>query len=103
MSRIWNEKIIKRFEDLVLYRFGSNVELEKHLNDYTLYGIYCDNEELKVKDIEKKSYYDKADESDYEILVTIGNDNVDIYDLTIYYAISRVGENVIVEVGYEEV
>lgn len=97
MSRVYNEDIIKTFESCVLHRFKGLRDLREYFN----MKMYYDN--LKVKDIAKKIYYDSSDESDYEILLTLGNDEEDIYDLTIYYAKTRIGDNIIVEIGYEEV
>lgn len=97
MSRVYNEDIIKTFESCVLHRFNTLKDLKEYFN----MKMYADH--LKVKDICKKSYYDSADESDYEILITLGNDQYDIYDLTIYYAKTRIKDNIIVEIGYEEV
>ena len=57
---------------------------------------------LKVKEIENKNYYDN-DFQDWEILVSIGTDKEDIYDITIYYAKTRINENIIVETNFEEV
>ena len=47
-----------------------------------------------------KSYYD---ETDWEIICVIGNDLYDLYDLSIYYGQTRMGDYVITEVGYENV
>lgn len=57
---------------------------------------------LKVKDIEFKSFYDN-DFQDWEVIVIVGNDEEDFYDIILYYTKSRVGLNVIVETYYEEI
>lgn len=97
MGRVYNEDIIKTFESCVLFRFKTLKELKKYFDMKMHY------DKLKVKDIAKKSYYDSSDDSDYEILITLGNDEEDVYDLTVYYAKTRIGDNIIVEMGYEEV
>lgn len=97
MSRVYNNDMIGKFESSVLHRFKTMKELKQYYNE-----MFRENG-FRVKEIAKKSYYDSEDESDYEILITIGDTKYDIYDLTVYYAKTRVKENIIVEVGYEEV
>lgn len=93
---IYNDLIFKRFKDLE--------DLKKKLNNF----FNSENIEpfggqwLKVKEIENKSYYDN-DFQDWEILASIGTDKEDIYDITIYYAKTRINENIIVETIFEEV
>ena len=81
---------------LLLYRL--NYYKEK-------YQIYYNNYKqclLALQEIENKNYYDN-DFQDWEILVSIGTDKEDIYDITIYYAKTRINENIIVETNFEEV
>ena len=96
MSRVYNDKMIEKFEGCVLHRFKGLRDLKEQFNQ-----MFYDYD-LEVKEIAKKSYCDSVDESDYEILITLGNKVYDIYDLTIYYAKTRIGDNIIVEIGYEE-
>ena len=98
-------KSIKYFinEDLILKRFRDIEDLKDTLN-YFFYG--CIDEEtgdhLRVNSIAEKSYYDN-DFQDYEIMAAIGTDKEDIYDITIYYAKTRINNFIIVETSYEEV
>lgn len=90
-------------EDLILKRFKNIEDLKDTLN-YFFYG--CIDEEtgdhLRVKAIAEKSYYDN-DFQDYEIIAAIGTEKEDIYDITIYYAKTRINDFIIVETSYEEV
>ena len=90
-------------KDLILKRFKDIKDLKDKLN-YFFYG--CIDEEtgdhLRVKSIDDKYYFDN-DFQDYEIMATIGTENEDIYDITIYYAKTRINEFIIVETSYEEV
>lgn len=79
---------------LVLKRFKDLEELKKILdNDLSKF-------DLKVKDLCNKSYYDN-DFQDYEVLVEVGNEEESIFDLTLYYAVTRIEENIIVETSFE--
>ncbi len=101
-----NKLKIERYidNDLIFKRFKDLKDLKKQLNEF----FNNENIEpfsgqwLKVKEIENKSYYDN-DFQDWEILVSIGTDKEDIYDITIYYAKTRINENIIVETNFEEV
>lgn len=88
------------FESFVLHRFKNLKDLEfyinKRLDDYIKFN------ELKVKEIVNKSYYDNKFQ-DWEIICAIGNSEEDLFDLTIYYAKTRNKENIITEIGYEEI
>lgn len=97
MSRVYNNDMIEKFESSVLHRFKTMKELKQYYNEK-----FKENG-FRVKEIAKKSYYDSSEECDYQILITLGNDKDDIYDLTVYYAKTRIRENIIVEIGYEEV
>ena len=93
------------FEDymdnhIVLTRFKDLVDLEKNINENLMGTKNCKS--LFVKDIAYKSYYDN-DYQDYEVMVCIGNDNEDLYDVTLYYCVSRYNEKVVVESNWCEV
>ena len=47
----------------------------------------------------EKSSYEGCEEQDYEVMISIGRkDNEEIiYDVTLYYTLSRIGDKVIVE------
>ena len=102
MSKSRIEKYIDN--DLILTRFKDKEDLKEQLNEF----FNNENIEpfsgqwLKVKAIENKSYYDNNFQ-DYEIMVTVGTNAEDIYDITIYYAKTRTNENIIVETNFEEV
>lgn len=89
-----NKLIFKRFKDLD--------DLQNKL-DYFFYGCIIEEtgEHLKVLDIAYKSYYD-SDFQDYEVMATIGTDKEYYYDITMYYAKTRIDDNIIVETSYEE-
>lgn len=89
-----NKLILKRFNDLD--------DLKNKL-DYFFYGCILEDtgELLKVNDIAYKSHYDN-DFQDYEIMATIGTDSEYYYDVTIYYAKTRINDNIIIETSYEE-
>ena len=82
--------------ELILYRFSTFEGLENTINN----EIKTYN--LKIKNYSFKDYYDN-DFEDYQISMCIGNEYEDVIDLTIYYAITRIGERVILESFYEEV
>lgn len=89
--------IERYFDDyLILTRFKTFEELKKKINED------LEEENLKVKDYDFKSDYDN-DFEDYKLMMTIGNDEEDLYDLDIWYAVTRIGENIIVETSFEEV
>lgn len=95
---------LERFldRDLILGRFRDLDELKKDINDF-LIDKEIDNRCLFVKDIEYKSDYTNCcDYQDYEVLLTLGTRDEDIYDVSIYYANTRNEEHVIVETWWEE-
>ena len=102
-----NKELDKKVTDyinnkLVFKRFNDLDDLKNKL-DYFFYDciIEVTGEHLKVLDIAYKSYYDN-DFQDYEIMATIGTDNENYYDITIYYAKTRINNNIIVETSYEK-
>ena len=82
--------------DFKLVRFKDKLDLKKLLN------VFFNTMNLKVKAIDDKSYYDN-DFEDWNIVLTVGNDNEDLYDITIYYCDTRCKEHIIVETYWEEV
>ena len=89
---------IERFfdNDLIITRFTTFEDLKEKINDR------LENYNLKVKDYAFKSDYDN-DFEDFLITMTIGNDKEDIYDLDLWFAITRIGERIIVESNFEGV
>ena len=90
------KEILELFnKDIVLFRFKNSTELidfvdkmllKKDMWNYEVVGCY------------EKQDYDN-DYQDYEIMLSIGRkDNEEIlYDITLYYTLSRIGDKVIVE------
>lgn len=79
---------------LVLKRFKDTSEIIELLNkDFQDYG-------LKVKNYDYKNDYEN-DFQDYELMIVMGNNEEDFIDITIYYAITRIGERIITETSYE--
>lgn len=86
-------------EDLYLTRFDDNktfMDIVDMINNLD----YISENNWYVKEYDEKSYYDN-DFQDYELMVVIGNDNDDVIDLTIYYAKTRIGGGIVVEVATE--
>lgn len=92
-----NTELLDRYflsDNLVLFRFKNENEIIVKLDkDFEDFG-------LKVKDYAYKDYYD-SDFQDYELMITMGNNEEDFLDITIYYAITRIGEKIITETSYE--
>lgn len=83
------------FDSLVLFRFRTIEDIGERLNnDFEVYG-------LRVKDFGFKTDYDNNDFQDYELMITMGDEEEDMIDISIYYANTRIGEKVITETGYE--
>lgn len=81
-------------DNLVLIRFNTIEDIASKLDkDFEDYGIrvkeYCFKED------------NFTDFQDYELMITMGNKEEDIIDITIYYAITRIGEKIITETSYE--
>ncbi len=88
-----NFELEKYFDnDLYLVRFNNIKDLEKRLKE---------DEDLKVLDFSFRSDYDN-DFSDYELNLTVEDTDKTKYDLDIWYAVTRIGERVIVETNFEE-
>lgn len=81
--------------NLVLIRFNTIEDIASKLDeDFKDYGI-------RVKSYDFVTDYEHNDFQDYELMITMGNKEEDIIDITIYYAISRIGEKIITETSYE--
>ena len=82
--------------EIILTRFTTFEDLKTKINEN------LEKYNLKVKNYALKSDYDN-DFEDYLAMFTIGNDKEDLYDLDLWYAITRIGERIIVESSFEEV
>ena len=92
-----NEDLNKYFYGgVILGRFTTFEDLKNMLNEF------LEDYNLKVKDYDFKSDYDNNFE-DYLVMFTIGNDKEDLYDVDLWYAITRTGERIIVESAVNEV
>lgn len=80
-----------RFSDLKDLTYKINEKL-KRIEGYN---------DLYVKDIAFKIYYEDTSNQDYEMMIVLGTDKFDMYDLTIYYCNTRIGEHIIVESAIE--
>ena len=78
--------------DLYLVRFNNIQDLEKRLKE---------DKDLKILDFDFKSDYDD-NWQDYEIMLTVEDTDKTKYDLDIWYAVTRIGERIIVETNFEE-
>lgn len=78
--------------DLYLVRFNNIQDLEKRFKE---------DEDLKIVDFSFRSDYDN-DFSDYELNLTVEDTDKTKYDLDIWYAVTRIGERIIVETNFEE-
>lgn len=78
--------------DLYLVRFNNIQDLEKRFKE---------DENLKIVDFSFRSDYDN-DFSDYELNLTVEDTDKTKYDLDIWYAVTRIGERIIVETNFEE-
>ena len=81
---------------VILKRFTTFEDLKNKLNED------LDSYNLKVLDYSWKDNFDN-DFQDFELTYCIGTNEEEIYDLTLWYTISRIGERVIVESNFEEV
>ena len=81
---------------IILTRFTTFEDLKDKINEKIEFY------DLKVKNYSLKSDYDN-DFEDYLVMITIGNEEEDLYDLDLWYAITRIGERIIVESSFEEV
>lgn len=78
--------------DLYLVRFNTIQDLEKRLKE---------DKDLKILDFDFKSDYDD-NWQDYELLLTVEDTDKTKYDLSIWYAVTRIGERIIIETNFEE-
>ena len=82
--------------DIILTRFKDFEDLKKKLNDR------LENYDLKIRNYDFKFDFDN-DFEDYSVIVEIYKDDELKYDLQLWYAITRIGERIIVESSFEEV
>lgn len=83
-------------ETIILTRFTTFEDLKQKINER------LEEYNLTIKNYSFKSDYDN-DFEDYLITITIGNYEKDLIDLDLWYAITRIGERIIVESNFEEV
>lgn len=88
---------LERFFDneLILYRFTTFEDLKKKLNEE------LETYDLRIRNYDFKFDFDN-DFEDYSVIVEIYKDDELKYDLQLYYAITRIGERIIVESNFEE-
>ena len=103
MSKELDKKVTDYINNKLIFKRFNDLDDLKNKLDYFFYDCIIEDtgEHLKVLDIAYKSYYDN-DFQDYEIMATIGTDNENYYDITIYYAKTRINNNIIVETSYEK-
>lgn len=103
MNNILDNKVADYINNTLIFKRFYDLDDLKNKLDYFFYGCIIEDtkEHLKVLDIAYKSYYDN-DFQDYEVMVAIGTDRENYYDITIYYAKTRIDDNIIVETSYEE-
>lgn len=82
--------------EIILTRFTTFEDLKSKINER------IQNYNLKVKNYGFKSDYDN-DFEDFVVCYTIGNDKEDIIDLDLWFAITRIGERIIVESNFERI
>jgi len=82
--------------EIILARFTTFEDLKNKINER------IENYNLKVKNYGFKSDYDN-DFEDFVVCYTIGNDKEDIIDLDLWFAITRIGERIIVESNFERI
>lgn len=78
--------------DLYLVRFNTIQDLEKRFKE---------DKDLKILDFGFKSDYDD-NWQDYELMLTVEDTDKTKYDLDIWYAVTRIGERIIIETNFEE-
>ena len=91
------KEILELFnKDIVLFRFKNSTELIDFVDKMLLKK---DMWNYEVVAYDEKSSYEGCEEQDYEVMISIGRkDNEEIiYDVTLYYTLSRIGDKVIVE------
>ena len=87
--------VLERYfdNDLYLVRFSTIQDLEKRLKD---------DKDLKIINFDFQSNYD-YDWQDYRLMLEIEDTNGDKYDLDLWYALTRIGEKIIIETSYEKI
>ena len=88
------------YNHIILARFKCLDDLRKIIDNNLENTMGCKG--LKVKELCWKSYYDN-DFQDWEVMVCVGTDEEDLYDITLYVAITRINEFVVLESVLEEV
>ena len=90
------EHMIETYFDkgLILTRFTTFEDLKKKLNER------LENYDLKIRNYDFKFDYDN-DFEDFSVIVDIYKNNKLEYDLQLYYAVTRIGERIIVETNFE--
>lgn len=92
-----NDMLFQKYfggDNLVLRRFKGARDIINIIDkDFEDYGI-------RVKEYAFKEDYDN-DFQDFEMDLIMGNSKEDFIDITIYYAITRIGEKIITETSYE--
>jgi len=93
-----NRHLVETYIDknIILTRFTTFEDLKDKINER------IENYGYKVKDYGFKSDYDN-DFEDFKVMFTLGNDEEDLIDLDLWYAVTRIGERIIVESNFEEV
>ena len=92
-----NKMLLEYYFDrgIILTRFTTFEDLREKMNKrLESYG-------LKINDYDMKAYFDNSYE-DYSVTVAIYEDDKLKYDLQLYYAITRIGERIIVESNFEK-
>lgn len=89
---------LERYFDrgIIFIRFTTFEELKNKIDKV------LSNYNLKVRDYGFKTNYDN-DFEDYLVMFTIGNEEEDLIDLDLWYAITRIGERIVVESNFRGV
>ena len=80
--------------EIILTRFTTFEDLKKKLNER------LENYNLRIRNYDFKFDFDN-DFEDYSVIVEIYENDTLKYDLQLYYAITRIGEKIIVESNFE--
>ena len=93
-----NRKLVETYIDknIILTRFTTFEDLKNKVNERV------ENYGYKVKDYSFKTDFDN-DFEDFKVMMTLGNDEEDLIDLDLWFAITRIGERIVVESNFEEV
>lgn len=82
--------------DLYLVRFTTFEDLKKKLNER------LEDFNLKIRNYDFKSDFDN-DFEDYSVIVEVYNKDDELcFDLQLWYAITRIGERIIIETNFWE-